>query len=277
MIARTLSTSEKRAALHGVAGKLAEFCQALYPLLVAHADDSGRLQGDPFTVKHAVDPTSPRGLGDFERALSALHQVGLILRYEVEGRKFVEINHFAEYQPGLKNRGNSKIPPMSGDAAVCRSLPLEEKRTEEKRTEGKGTELVADAPPALAAVSADDPSPEITVQAVLKIWNDEVAPASGLPVCRALSAQRRGHILARLKAHGLADVREAMLRIRLSDFLCGRGGKDWRASFDWLMGSEVNFNKVLEGNYDSLASRSSPPIGNLPDAAATRAKYLSAS
>ena len=80
MISKTLSTSQRRAALHQVVPDLAEFCQQLYPLLVSHADDFGRLPGDAFTVKHAIDPTSPRGLDEFERALAMLDQVGMAHR-----------------------------------------------------------------------------------------------------------------------------------------------------------------------------------------------------
>ena len=69
MISKSLSTSERFAALHESAGKLAEFCQSLYPLLLAHADDWGCQQGDPFTIKHAVFPTSPRRLPEFTTAL----------------------------------------------------------------------------------------------------------------------------------------------------------------------------------------------------------------
>lgn len=89
MISKSLSTSERRAALHPEAGKLAEFCQALYPLLVAHADDFGCQQGDVFTIKHLVDPTSPRRLTDFDAALAALHNVGLITWYQDSESKWI--------------------------------------------------------------------------------------------------------------------------------------------------------------------------------------------
>jgi len=93
MISKSLSTSEKRAALHDVAGPLAEFCQALYPLMVAHADDWGCLQGDAFTVKHLIDPVSPRPVSDFATALMYLHNVGLITWYPVENSAQPVENH----------------------------------------------------------------------------------------------------------------------------------------------------------------------------------------
>jgi hypothetical protein len=123
MLSKSLSTSEKRAALHGVAGRLAEFAQQLYPLLLAHADDFGRQQGDIFTVKHAIDPSSPRSDADFAVALKCLHNVGLIIWYEVDGRKFVQVNNFDQHQVGLHKRTSSKFPEPPGTPGKFRDIP----------------------------------------------------------------------------------------------------------------------------------------------------------
>ena len=112
MISKCLSTSERFASLHEHAGPLAEFCQALFPLLVAHADDFGRMQGDAFTIKHLIHPTSPRPLPDFRSALVALHASGLTTSYEVDGINYLEINQFEQHQVGLHKRSESKIPPI---------------------------------------------------------------------------------------------------------------------------------------------------------------------
>lgn len=273
MIARTLSTSAKRAELHKVAGKLAEFCQALYPLLVAHADDSGRQQGDVFTIKHAVDPTSPRSLQDFERALCALAKVGLIYWYEVDGRKYLEIHEFVKYQPGLKNRGNSKIPAMPQDAVGCREMPLEEKRTEQKRTEGKGTPADAVAAPLSEVPKDDDPAaPECKVEAVVQLWN-ELTANSKLPACRGLSETRRKHIRARMKEHGLGVLRDVFERMAVSRFATGDNDRGWVMTFDWLMESEGNFLKAFEGKYDNRALRATGTDGRGRTGAPPKGKY----
>lgn len=247
MYAKTVSTSRRYNLLYETAGKLAEFCQALYPLLIAHADDSGRLQGDVETVRLAVCPGTPRSNKAIEEALTHLHTVKLIGWYEVEGRKVIQVIDFAEYQPGLKNRGNSKFPEMPRNAVVCRGMPSELKGTEQNRTEGKGT--VAGAP--LAAVAAEpDPSGELSAKAVVTIWNEEIVPGSTLAPCRGLSDGRRKHVNARLTKHGLAEVRRTMLKARDSPFCNGQNNRGWVLSFDWLMESPDNFLKVSEGKYD---------------------------
>lgn len=135
MISKCLSTSEKYAALLSEAGALGEFCQALYPLVVAHADDWGRLQADSFTIKHLVLPFSPRSLDEFTAALQALHNVGLVQIYSTAGRSYMQVIDFDEHQTGLHKRIASRLPEPPGNSG---KFPL--KRTEEKGTEQKRRE-----------------------------------------------------------------------------------------------------------------------------------------
>lgn len=127
LVSRSLSTSAKRASLHTIAPRgLAEFCQALFDMLIVHSDDIGRLPGDPFTVKHAVEPTSPRRLADFERALEALHQSGLIHWYEVNGRRFIQIENAHKHQAGLNRTTPSAFPEPPGRSAPLSPLNMSE-------------------------------------------------------------------------------------------------------------------------------------------------------
>jgi len=151
MISKTLSTSEKFAALFDEAGDLAEFCQSLYPLLVSHSDDYGRSEGDIFTVKHRYHPASPRSRADFERGLQHLHNVDLIIWYAHEDRRFIQIVKFDPHQVGLhKRKPTSDLPPPPGNHRKIREIPgkspsraraelnlTELKGTEQNRTEGK--------------------------------------------------------------------------------------------------------------------------------------------
>lgn len=146
ILAKSLSTSRRYADLHAIAGPLAEFCQSMYPLLVAHSDDFGRLSGDVFTIKHVVVPTSPRPETDLTTALTALNRAHLICWYSAKGRKWIQIQQFDEHQTGLHKRTISAIPPPprgkvpespgnSGSRARA-----EQNRTEQKGREQKGTE-----------------------------------------------------------------------------------------------------------------------------------------
>lgn len=136
LISRTLGSSRKFAALHKTAGKLAEFAQSLYPLLVACSDDFGRQSGDAFTVKLVVFPSSPRKEAEFEAAIKALAAAGLVEWYEAGCAQVIQIVDFEPHQPGLHKRTESKFPGNSGKFP---EVPSEENRTEQKGTEQKRT------------------------------------------------------------------------------------------------------------------------------------------
>jgi len=140
MISKSLSTSIRYANLGEVAGPLADFCRAMFPLLVAHADDFGRLPGDSRTIRYLVVPSGNRREKDVGRALGFLDQVGLIRWYEVKSRQFIQINAFDEHQSGLHKRTKSRFPepPVSeipGNSGTLPEIPSELNRTEENRTE----------------------------------------------------------------------------------------------------------------------------------------------
>jgi hypothetical protein len=120
MITKTLGHSRKYAAVRQQAGRLGEFAQLLYPLLVANADAMGRQAGDTFTVKHAVLPTSPRKEADFAAALSAMAAVNLIQWYDVDGQQVISVVGFDVHQDLHKEAKKSIFPEFSGNA---RNLP----------------------------------------------------------------------------------------------------------------------------------------------------------
>jgi hypothetical protein len=130
MISKSLSTSEKFGGLAAL-GDLAEFAQLLFPMLVVHSDDFGRLQGDPFTVKLTCLPVSPRPLEDFATALQQLETIGLIRWYGAAGKRYIEIQNFEWHQQGLHKRTRSQFPDIPG---TSRKFPLKEGK--EGRKEG---------------------------------------------------------------------------------------------------------------------------------------------
>ena len=140
LISRTLGSSRKFAALRREAGKLGEFAQALYPLLIANSDDFGRMSGDAFTIKHAVLPTSHRREREFSCAIQAMATVGLVQLYEANGAQVIEIVDFDEHQPGLSKRTRSKFPGAPVNFTEICELPKQLKGIEQKGTEGKGRE-----------------------------------------------------------------------------------------------------------------------------------------
>src|SRR4051812_9410053 len=116
MISKTLGTSSKKfARLRTVAADVGQFAQTLYMLLVVNADDFGRLQGDGWTVKHSVWPTAPEDEDSFARAIAAMHDVGLLVKYEVDGNVYLQVVKFDPHQQGIHKRTASKFPNPQED------------------------------------------------------------------------------------------------------------------------------------------------------------------
>jgi hypothetical protein len=219
----------------------------LYPLIVAHSDDFGRLAGDVFTVKHAVCPASPRKEQEVGVALAALHRVNLVIWYESDGRKCLQVVDFDKYQSGLHKRTSSHFPEPSGNFP---EVPTKEKRTELKGREGKG---VADAPPSTLAIVAD-------VDAFVRLWNDTVT--APLVQCRGMSDQRREKIRLRLKERSMGDWLVVFQRIEASAFCHGQNDRKWVMSLDWIIKNNDHALRVLEGKYDDQRPT---PAADKPD------------
>jgi hypothetical protein len=143
LISKSLGSSRRYHALLQAGGRLGEFCQLLFPLLVANTDDYGRMPGDAFTVKNVVLPSSPRPERDFDKAVAVIASVGLIVRYQVDGVVYLEVSHFDEHQPGLHKSKTERFPAIPNDEAILREnsdAPENYALREGKGSKGKGTE-----------------------------------------------------------------------------------------------------------------------------------------
>lgn len=134
MVSKSISISERVNLLPDI------FDMLLFTWLIPHTDDFGRLTGSPAKVKALVVPMLDKTIKDIEQSLQRQHDAGLIVLYEVDGDKFIQIVNFEKHQSGLHKRTKSKIPDIPGNSGKFREIPLEQNRTEENLTEEKGTE-----------------------------------------------------------------------------------------------------------------------------------------
>lgn len=244
LISKTLGNSSRKfVALGQTLGKLGEFGQALYPLLVANTDDFGRMDGDAFTVKYSVFSTSPRHEADFEKALAAMASVGLIARYQVEGRMFLQVNDFDAHQPGLHKRRASRFPEPPGNAGNFPEIPSEQEQEQEqegeREQEGKGKAAV--------------PRPAD----LLAVWNEH---RGELPEASKLTADRERHATSRLREQPDLSIWAAVVkRMAESAFCRGENDRGWRADVDFLLRPGTSA-KVLEGKYDDRGRGREPPL-----------------
>ncbi|UDL03998.1 HNH endonuclease [Marinobacter sp. CA1] len=81
------------------------------------ADREGRLEDRPKRIKMELFPGDDV---EIDSGLSALADMGLIKRYEVDGKKYVQVENFVKHQMPHHKEVASKIPPPEGTKAVSR-------------------------------------------------------------------------------------------------------------------------------------------------------------
>ena len=103
----------------------------------------------------------------------------------------------------------------------------------------------------VSSLHSDTSSVKTDYDIILDMWNE----LDGLGNIKAIKninegSKRRDNVRARLKQYGIDGFREAIDRIKQSDFLQGKSKEGWFITFDWFV-LPNNFSKVLEGNYDN--------------------------
>lgn len=125
--------------------------------LWTHCDDAGRTKDHARLIKAAIWPLDEVSLADIEEDLSILYSQGRIVRYEVNGQRYLEITNWSEHQ-AINRATPSRIPPPSVNGHV----PLSESSHQEgKGREGKGGDARArgTVTPVTAVTPKESPPP----------------------------------------------------------------------------------------------------------------------
>ena len=91
-----------------------------------------------------------------------------------------------------------------------------------------------------------------------------------------MSENRKKAIKARYSSgYTLEDFKTLFEKAEASSFLKGKNGRNWRASFDWII-KDANMTKVLEGTYDDYGKGGDDHggAGEHPDKAGKYGTYL---
>jgi hypothetical protein len=138
MLKKRIAKSRKFARLQSDKARL------LYLMVLPHLDVEGRLEAEPDLLKADVLPLLRWSLKTISKALTELHEVGLINLYTVNGNQYLEYANFDKFQTLRQDREkSSKLPIPGGLQEDSRSTPaLREgkgKGREDKIREGKGS------------------------------------------------------------------------------------------------------------------------------------------
>lgn len=100
---------------------------------------------------------------------------------------------------------------------------------------------------------------DLDLEAFARFFNDTMDKhGAQIPRIRTIArdSKRATTLFARLREYSKEDLAEAVRKAAKSDFLNGSGDKAFVASFDWIFAPKM-FPRVLEGNYDNRAPKSS--------------------
>lgn len=103
---------------------------------------------------------------------------------------------------------------------------------------------------------------DLDLEAFARFFNDTMDEhGAQIPRIRSITrdSKRATMLFARLREYSKEDLAEAVRKAAKSDFLNGGGEKAFVASFDWIFAPKM-FPRVLEGNYDNRAPKSSSLI-----------------
>ncbi len=85
------------------------------------ADKEGRLEDSPTKIKSKLFSSDLSRINrkiNINKVLDDLTHKPFIVRYEVEGKKYIEIINFLKHQRPHHTEKNSEIPPFSGEITV---------------------------------------------------------------------------------------------------------------------------------------------------------------
>ncbi len=82
--------------------------------LILVADDQGRMPGQAAYIRSAVWPYDDIPLSEIETDLKRLESIGNILRYQVDGRTYIQLVNWHKYQANAEWLGVSDYPAPDG-------------------------------------------------------------------------------------------------------------------------------------------------------------------
>ena len=115
-------------------------CRLTFVGLWTHVDDAGRAVYEPRLIKAALFPLDDTVTAeDVAEDVAALQRLAMVTVYEVEGRKYIQVNGFKQHQH--INRARESDLPAPADGSVTEaSVKAHGGLTEDSRQEGKGME-----------------------------------------------------------------------------------------------------------------------------------------
>lgn len=226
-------------------GELSWFEEVLFYRIIVSCDDYGRFDGRIPIIKGSCFPLKDVTNKTIEDALNKLATVGLVRRYEVVGKPYLQLSTWQQHQSIRAKK--SKYP--SPDECDMKS------------SANNYNHMHADVP-VIQSESNPNPNPNTeSIERIVCAWNE--LEKYGIKPVKKLdkTSKRYQNLQARLNDNGLSDVLQAIENVKKSDYLQGKIN-NWKITFDWFV-LPNNYTKVSEGQYeDSKQKKDSVIVRN---------------
>lgn len=235
IILKSISQSRKMSELKTDGARL------LYTWLIPNLDIKGRFSGDEDVIKGQIFTRLKKTVKQIGEYLQDLADVGLIVWYESDNDKYLQVPDFVDKQPSLNpnKEAESTIPEPTPDQLQSSSVPTPPK--------GKGREVKGSLSKAKS-------------KAFQEYWNSK----KRLPKIKAFSKSRQDKLKARLNEDFFEQNWKMVIdKLDASDFCCGLNDRQWKVDCTWILSNSDNYVKVMEGKYDNKGQQPTRDIAKI--------------
>lgn len=149
----------------------------------------------------------------------------------------ITIENYEKYQGNESSEGKQEGKPQG------------KKEGRQRATDIENIELSRTIEDIIPTVLSETRPSKADAEEIIAMFNQE---CPSLPRVVAVSDERVKKVKARLAKHTKDELRLAFQKVEASDFATGKGkGERQWCSFDWIVRSESNLLKILEGHYDN--------------------------
>lgn len=256
MIRRSISDSQKFASL-------SKESQVLFCLIIPHLNSHGKYSGSPFTVKGEICPLIEwLNTKQIEKCLTEINDKTSLKWFKHGERFFLHAISWKEHQE-LRNVGIDELPNSTELVQHLNGTSTE--------TSSPSTVPIPTSSLSSKYCCKDNAKQEEKKEVglapldIFNLWNKKACP--DLPRATKLTQKRKEKLKSRILEYPeLAQWNNFIDLINESKFMCGENDRNWKADFDWLIYSDDNIVKLLEGKYkntDQKQSKESTPLPNM--------------
>lgn len=104
------------------------------------ADRSGRLEDRPKQIKMEIFPADNL---DCDELINLIASIGMVARYEVDGKRYLQVVNFAKHQNPHRDEKASTIPDQYGNFATTKEAPIKHGANTVRALCNTGVDMVA--------------------------------------------------------------------------------------------------------------------------------------